>query len=130
MAEGAKPPLSIMEPSLLASSPSLEIASINSFGGGPEFSVDLTNIMKRIVGLLCLVGSRVAGELRPGDPSSHNRSNGRRRERQPRLLFFNTFLLTRLANHGAMDLGALFGGDLREAGFDDFLEYRGGEGLC
>src|SRR6267142_2043452 len=50
IAAGAKPPVSTMLPALLASSPSLAMASISSLGGGPECLADLTSIMKRIVG--------------------------------------------------------------------------------
>src|ERR1700692_3156962 len=48
---GMRPPVSTNTPALVASSPSLSIASISAFGGGPsgEFSVVLTMFMNRIV---------------------------------------------------------------------------------
>src|SRR5947207_15202898 len=48
-AVGASPPLPRMVPALTASSLSIAMASMNSLGGGPDFSACLTNIMNRIV---------------------------------------------------------------------------------
>src|SRR5437588_1850874 len=45
----ASPPLEIIVPALTASWPSLSMASINAWGGGPDLSADLTIIMNRIV---------------------------------------------------------------------------------
>src|SRR4051794_1205152 len=52
VAVGASPPLWTIVPALTASSASLPMASMSAWGGGPEFSADLTSIMKRIVCLL------------------------------------------------------------------------------
>src|SRR6266849_5069182 len=68
---GASPPLAIIVPFLLASSPSLAMASISSLGGAAIFSADLTSIMNRIATpLLCifvfLFQSCIPGRFRPG----------------------------------------------------------------
>src|SRR5882762_1509346 len=58
-AVGASPPLAIIVPALMASSLSFPMASINSLGGKPHFSADLTIIMNRIVTpLLCVFAFR------------------------------------------------------------------------
>src|SRR5882762_9926119 len=49
LADGRRPPLPSIVPALTASSLSFPMASINSLGGKPHFSADLTIIMNRIV---------------------------------------------------------------------------------
>src|SRR4051794_13378334 len=55
IAVGASPPELTIVPFLLASAPSLSIASINAFGGIPWFSACFTSIMNRISLLLCMI---------------------------------------------------------------------------
>src|SRR6267143_413954 len=59
LADGRRPPLPSIVPALTASSLSFPMASINSLGGKPHFSADLTIIMNRIVTpLLCVFAFR------------------------------------------------------------------------
>src|SRR5258705_13999792 len=91
IAAGARPPLSIMEPALVASSPSLAMASINALGGGPELSLDLTSIMKRIVGSPVFGCEPGAGRTATGDIQalSIERTGGGKIDSHDS--FFNTF---------------------------------------
>src|SRR6266849_3835779 len=76
-AVGPSPPPPSMEPFLLASSLSFEMASINSLGGGPERSADLTIIMNFIIlsPLWWEPGFHTASVSRDKKPSSVEPSN-------------------------------------------------------
>src|SRR6202140_1391071 len=70
LADGRRPPLPSIVPALTASSLSFPMASINSLGGKPHFSADLTIIMNRIVTpLLCVFVFRLGA----GFPGGFNR---------------------------------------------------------
>src|SRR5579863_2766911 len=82
MAEGARPPVSIMVPALEVSWASLAMASIKALGGGPAFSGDFTSIMKRMLGLLEWFWPR-AGRAAARSGASMYKTNGGRANRQP-----------------------------------------------
>src|SRR6266852_2750577 len=73
LADGRRPPLPSIVPALTASSLSFPMASINSLGGKPHFSADLTIIMNRMVIAPCGLGLGVgsSGQFQPAEPSLH-----------------------------------------------------------
>src|SRR5712664_1007335 len=73
LADGRRPPLPSIVPALTASSLSFPMASINSLGGKPHFSADLTIVMNRMVVAPCGLGLGVgpSGQFQPAEPSLH-----------------------------------------------------------
>src|ERR1700687_5196448 len=101
-AVGPSPPLPIIVPVFSASWLSLAIASINSLGGNPDLSADLTIIMNRIVKYL-LFFKLLAGfplGLDRLNPGSTYASNGALRNRHGRAIFFKTAGRPRLRLRG------------------------------
>src|SRR5260221_585588 len=91
MAEGARPPVSIMVPALVVSWASLAMASIRAFGGGPACSADFTSIMKRMVGSPEMGDRPGTGRIAAGSAASNYKTNGGRANRQSPIFSLSHF---------------------------------------
>src|SRR5712664_4416385 len=92
VAVGRSPPLPSIVPALTASSLSFPMASINSLGGKPHFSADLTIIMNRMVVAPCGLGLGVgpSGQFQPAEPSLHLDVERRKVKSTTRTNYFKT----------------------------------------